>query len=105
MKCPQGLWVQTLITAVFQPTYMLTSTNMNASIFWKEIVQFSQRMILISWLFFCITYLLPTYTLAVFFLKRLPEKESLISTCNVVNSRYHLFIARFLENIHLIEIV
>ena len=52
MKCPQGLWVQTLITAVFQPTYMLTSTNMNASIFWKEIVQFSQRMILISWLFF-----------------------------------------------------
>ena len=96
MKCPQGLWVQTLITAVFQPTYMLTSsTNMNASIFWKEIVQFSQRMILISWLFFCITYLLPTYTLAVFFLKRLPEKESLISTCNVVNSRYHLFIARF----------
>ena len=67
MKCPQGLWVQTLITAVFQPTYMLTSTNMNASIFWKEIVQFSQRMILISWLFFCITYLLPTYTLAVFF--------------------------------------
>ena len=86
MKCPQGLWVQTLITAVFQPTYMLTSTNMNASIFWKEIVQFSQRMILISWLFFCITYLLPTYTLAVFFLKRLPEKESLISTCNVVNS-------------------
>ena len=51
MKCPQGLWVQTLITAVFQPTYMLTSTNMNASIFWKEIVQFSQRMILISWLF------------------------------------------------------
>ena len=24
MKCPQGLWVQTLITAVFQPTYMLT---------------------------------------------------------------------------------
>ena len=105
MKCPQGLWVQTLITAVFQPTYMLTSTNMNASIFWKEIVQFSQRMILISWLFFCITYLLPTYTLAVFFLKHLQEKESLISTCNVVNSRYHLFIARFLENIHLIEIV
>ena len=50
-----------------KPTYMLTSTNMNASIFWKEIVQFSQRMILISWLFFCITYLLPTYTLAVFF--------------------------------------
>ena len=35
-----------------KPTYMLTSTNMNASIFWKEIVQFSQRMILISWLFF-----------------------------------------------------
>ena len=48
MKCPQGLWVQTLITAVFQPTYMLTSTNMNASIFWKEIVQFSQRMILMK---------------------------------------------------------
>ena len=104
MKCPQGLWVQTLITAVFQPTYMLTSsTNMNASIFWKEIVQFSQRMILISWLFLHNIFTTYLYFSCVF-LKHLPEKESLISTCNVVNSRYHLFIARFLENIHPIDI-
>ena len=86
MKCPQGLWVQTLITAVFQPTYMLTSTYMNASIFWKEIVQFSQRMILISWLFLHNIFTAYLYFSCVFFLKRLPEKESLISTCNVVNS-------------------
>ena len=67
MKCPQGLWVQTLITAVFQPTYMLTSTNMNASIFWKEIVQFSQRMILISWLFLHNIFTAYLYFSCVFF--------------------------------------
>ena len=76
MKCPQGLWVQTLITAVFQPTYMLTSTNMNASIFWKEIVQFSQRMILISWLFLHNIFTAYLYFSCVFFKTPPGKRES-----------------------------
>ena len=76
MKCPQGLWVQTLITAVFQPTYMLTSTNMNASIFWKEIVQFSQRMILISWLFLHNIFTTYLYFSCVFFKTPPGKRES-----------------------------
>ena len=78
---------------------------MNA-IFLKEIVQFSKRMILISWLFLHNIFTTYLYFCCVFFWNASRKKRVLfllVVKDNIVNSRYQLFIAVFWKTFILLK--